>query len=174
MPSQITTNADALRLFFTDDVYLVAEQIAVIPMLQEITAPSVGVVKDLEFKFLGKNGRHILLLVNDVENDVSDECGRELLRKIVKSINLSAADFALVNYADYQDATLADMVSFFSSKMVFAFGVGPVQLGLNNHPSNAIIIDGNVKMIFSDELRKLDQNMNTKKALWAVLQNLEV
>ncbi len=174
MPGQLTTNADALHLFFTDDVYLITEEVNLMPMRQEVISESEPVKKDNEFKFLGKNERNILLLVNDFENDVSDESGRELLRKIVKSIELSAADFALVNYARYDGATFDDLVSFFSSTLVFVFGVSPEQLGLNNYPSNVIVTKGDVRMIFSDELRKLDKNVNTKKALWAVLQKLEI
>lgn len=163
MPGQLTTNADALRLFFTDDIYLTKEPLAT--KHQKV---------EYNFQFLGNNGRKILLLVNDEQNEVSDEKGRELLRKIVKSINLSAADFALVNYARHRDVSFNDLVSFFSSNLVFSFGVSPAQLGLATYPLNAVVMEGSVRLIFSDELRKLDQDINGKKSLWAVLQKLAV
>ncbi|MHA4893245.1 hypothetical protein ACXZ1K_00730 [Pedobacter sp. PWIIR3] len=174
MPGQLTTNAEALRLFFTDDLYLVPNEVTETPLQNEQIPIPQALKKSIDFKFLGKNGRNILLVVNDAENDVSNENGRELLRKIVKSINLTAADFALVNYARHQSATFEDMTSFFSSKLAFVFGVSPTQLGLAQHPSNVVVTEGNVRVIFSDELQKLDQDLSTKKALWTVLQKLEI
>ena len=123
MPSQLTTDEQALRLFFTDDFYLVDEpgvlkdsrpQPELKPGLPEGPVSPVEpvsaearpeILKSAApvFKFLGNNKRNILILVNDPENEVSDEKGRELLRKIVKSVNLTANDFALLNYANYTD-----------------------------------------------------------------------
>ena len=166
MDSPLTADSSALRLFFTDDIYLVNE-----PDIQpdEITVP---MPEQVNFKFLGKNSRNILILVNDAQNDVSDEAGRELLRKIVKSVNLSANDFALLNYAGYNGTDFKQLMGFFSCTLIFAFGVTPAQLSLTAHPENTIVNHGEVKMIFSEELRVLNQNPAGKKALWGSLQNL--
>jgi hypothetical protein len=186
MPDQLTTNGDALRLFFTDDVYLVNEPAITwgLPLEPAPISPRDEVVlaapaemsselnRRFNFKFLGGNKRNILILVNDEENDVSSESGRELLRKIVKSINLVSADFALVNYASYKGATFVELSDFFKSSLVFSFGVEPSRLGLIDHPSNMVVQQGAVRMIFSYELRKLDADLSVKKALWGVLQKL--
>lgn len=190
MDSLLTADSSALHLFFNDDVYLVKDPDlqsakAVDPLVQAPVAASENPVpvsvpvqevslapQALSFKFLGKNKRNILILVNDEQNEVSDEAGRELLRKIVKSINLSANDFALLNYASYKDTGFRQLMEFFSSTLVFAFGVTPGQLALGSHPEHVIVTEGTVKMIFSAELRQLDQNPAGKKALWSSLQNL--
>jgi hypothetical protein len=176
MPSQLTTDEQALRLFFTDDIYLVTEPevlrseekkeetLAEVP--KEATVPA--------FKFLGNNQRSILILVNDRENDVSDEKGRELLRKIVKSVNLTANDFALLNYANYADVSFAQLQAHFSSVIVFAFGVSPQQLSLGGHPENTVVTEGEVKLIFSAELRKLEEDPSGKKVLWGSLKQLGI
>lgn len=187
MPNQLTTNGDALRLFFTDDVYVVNEPNITWGLPQEpspeASVPEVGPIVAAtspepevrhDFKFLGGNKRNILILVNDEDNDVSDDQGRELLRKIVKSINLVTADFALVNYAKYKGASFDELNQFFKSNLVFSFGVEPRHLGLINHPSNAIVLEGAVRMIFSHELRKLDADITVKKALWGILQKLTI
>lgn len=187
MPDQLTTNGDALRLFFTDDVYVVNEPSITWGLPQEPSAeaskfevaPIVAItsserVNRSDFKFLGGNKRNILILVNDGENDVSDEHGRELLRKIVKSINLVTADFALVNYAQYKGTSFDELNQFFNSTLVFSFGVEPQHLGLNIHPSNAIVMEGVVRMIFSHELRKLNADITVKKALWGILQKITI
>ncbi|WP_214226880.1 hypothetical protein [Pedobacter sp. B4-66] len=188
MVSQLTTNGEGLRLFFTDDIYLVNEPDSTlkeesqtylkeeVPSLAQpsvVSEPAVSLIKEQpEFKFLGNNNRNILILVNDEQNDVSDEKGRELLRKIVKSINLSASDFALLNYAKYKGASYEQLKARFSSVIVFAFGVSAEQLGLKKHPENMVITEGGVKLIFSSALQKLDEDTNGKKVLWGSLKQL--
>jgi hypothetical protein len=181
MDSQLTADKAALHLFFTDDVYLVNEtDIQSDKVVSEavkpasISQPSASAVaQSVDFKFLGNNKRNILILVNDEENEVSDEMGRELLRKIVKSVNLSANDFALLNYAKYKGTGLQALQDYFSSTLIFAFGVSPAQLSLTiSHPENVIVQEGTIRMIFSAELKTLDKNPAGKKALWGSLQNL--
>jgi DNA polymerase III psi subunit len=181
MDSQLTADREALRLFFTDDVYLLNEpelQVDKVAVVSAEPAIPVTLVQDnlikkaREFKSLGNNKRQVLILVNDPQHEVSDEKGRELLRKIVKSVNLSAADFALVNYAAYQDASFVEFQQYFSSRLVFAFGVSPAQLALPACSSNTIVEVEGVRMIFSTELKALDQDAATKKALWGSLQKL--
>ena len=190
MASQLTTNGEDLRLFFTDDIYLVDEPLKahVKPMevieneeaLKEdmpsgVSEPEIPLVKErMQFKFLGNNKKNILILVFDEQNDVSDEKGRELLRKIVKSVNLTAADFALVNYAQYIGTSFDELKTFFSSTVVFSFGVSPERLGLKNHSLNVMVTEGTVKLIFSSTLQKLDEDTNDKKALWGSLKQLEL
>ena len=203
MNSQLTVDAAALRLFFTDDIYMVnytdsqydtsavgsgtiagvggnpvSGPIPSIPLIKpQITAlaaePATSSVQQpVEFKFLGKNKRNILILVNDEHNEVSDESGRELLRKIVKSVNLSANDFALLNYAGCKGTGFKQLQEYFSCALVFAFGVSPAELSLPAHPEHSVVSEGGVRMIFSAELRVLDQNAAGKKALWGSLQSL--
>lgn len=201
MDSQLTADGAALRLFFTDDVYLV-DQVVSQPVGRTVAAdkplgivaenpnstskplavPTESIIADpatnsvpqvIDFKYLGKNQRNILILVNDEQNEVSDEDGRELLRKIVKSINLSANDFALLNYAKYKGIGFKQLQEHFSSTLVFSFGVSPADLALSTaHLEHAIVMESAVKMIFSAELRVLDKNPAGKKALWGSLQNL--
>ena len=203
MSSQLTSNAKALRLFFTDDVYLVKnemqntfaepvkldEQIAqpavvvkpiavneipqpvVLPTIVEEPKPTFK--KVTEFKFLGKNAKRILILVNDQHNEVSTEQGRELLRKLVNAIALTAKDFALVNYADYHTATFDDLHDFFACKMVLAFGVMPNQLGLNEQPFNQFVPHLDSKLIFTKNLHDLETDPASKRVLWASLQQIK-
>ncbi|MNK30292.1 hypothetical protein D3C87_487090 [compost metagenome] len=181
MDSQLTADKAALHLFFTDDVYLVNEPgIQLDTVVAEAVKPAAisqpeasPAAISVDFKFLGNNKRNILILVNDEENEVSNELGRELLRKIVKSVNLSANDFALLNYAKYKGTGFQALQDYFSSTLIFAFGVTPAQLALaTSHPEHAIVQEGSVRMIFSAELKTLDKNPAGKKALWGSLQNL--
>ncbi|MEJ2882833.1 hypothetical protein [Pedobacter sp. GR22-6] len=178
MANELTTSGDGLRLFFTDDVYLVKEaesqqipdSLPIEPVQAKVAATVAAAPP--EYKFLGNNKRNILILVNDPLHEVSDEKGRELLRKIVKSVNLSANDFALLNYHQYPDSSYTQLMAHFTSTIVFAFGVSSQQLGLPVHPENVVVREGEVMLIFSAELKRLEADMEGKKALWGSLKKL--
>jgi len=196
MVNQLTSNAEALRLFFTEDVFLVKneQQIALAePVMTEMpatiaekqvsnemqtpVAPAVLPLpepkKDWNFEFLGKNQKRILILVNDQANKVSSVQGTELLRKLVKAIELTNNDFALVNCANYATATFEDFHSFFSCELVLSFGVTSAQLGLSLQPLHQLFKHGEIKMIFTSNLHELDGDQASKKTLWTTLQQLK-
>ena len=142
-----------------------------------IAAPPVLPVpesKSPAFKYVGKNQKCVLILVNDIENAVSTERGRELLRNIVKAIQLSASDFALVNYSEYKGAKFRDLGAFFSCRLVLAFGIAPEELGLAEYPQNKLILEEGLQMVFSGNLDVLAADQNGKKALWGSLKQLSI
>lgn len=196
--NQLIDNAAALRLFFNDDVYLVGDVIQVeklavtsnieakesstvpspIPYQQETAAPPkleepiAAYNQNLDFKYLGKNEKGILILVNDAQNPVSTPQGTELLRKLVLSINLKNADFALVNYSAYSTARFEHLSSFFSCKLMISFGVTPTSLGVQDQILHQLNVLNEIKMVFTHNLHDLDTDIPAKKALWATLKNL--
>lgn len=202
--NQLITNAEALRLFFNDDVYLtgdttaletpaiqevaetaamteklkteppkvVASQPETITTLPKVEEPVVEYPSSFEFKYLGKNEKSILILVNDAEHPVSTIEGRELLRKLVLAINLKNADFALVNYSDYSTAKFEHLHSFFACKLVISFGVSPVTLGLSEQLRHQLHVINGIKMIFTHNLHHLHTDNPAKVALWGTLKNL--
>lgn len=190
MADQLTTSAEGLRLFFTDDIYLIredeiaavaalpvsvsAEQPARPPVVVPAIEPEKEIALPVVFKYLGKNQKNVLILVNDTQNDVSTEKGRELLRNIVKALQLTANDFALLNYTSCAQAQFAALSTFFSSKLVLSFGVSPSQLGLDEKPHNTIIMQEQIQLVFSRELDLLADDQNEKKALWGSLKKIQL
>lgn len=184
MGSQLISNAEALRLFFTEDIYLVAKSNPIIEtetnldaiisktsMVEEIAMPTLK--PKTEFKYLGKNQKNILILVNDSENDVSTEQGRELLRKLVKAIDLTTNDFALVNYANYRTEKYEELKNFFNCKLMIVFGVDASDLELPNQPLNKLVNHNEATHMFAKNLHDLDADVASKKVLWASLQQLK-
>lgn len=218
MADQLATGADALRLFFTDDLFLVKEEelidstaavIAAVaaaekavhsvnaaaqpaptpaapivtPTLQAASPiPAVELPKEavLEtsaapaFKYLGKNQKNVLILVHDERNETSTERGRELLRNIVKALQLTANDFALLNYAAYANTPFNTLTTFFSSKLVLSFGVAAAQLGLGEQGLNVLHQEGSVQLVFSQNLDLLAESQQDKKALWGSLKQIQL
>jgi len=201
MNTQLTSNAEALRLFFTDDVYLVNDQTQsitaepviitnrkvedttivapvaqveqVTPVLSIVEEPKLVFEKKVEFEYLGKNQKRILILVNDNTNKVSSVQGTELLRKLVKAIELTNNDFALVNYANYTNASFEDLKSFFKCELILSFGVAMRTLGLAEQPLHQLFVVDSVKFVFTKNLHDLDSDQVSKKILWGSLQQLK-
>ncbi|MET1057004.1 MAG: hypothetical protein ABWY16_16960 [Pedobacter sp.] len=195
MAEQLTTSAEALRLFFTDDIYLVrTEEISVAvaaspavsdaavstpqpasvpvsaPVIPVAPMPVIAPASEIVFKYLGKNQKNVLILVNDGENDVSSEGGRELLRNLVKAMQLTANDFALLNYFSYSHVQFEELSRFFSSKLVLGFGVSPAQLGLPDQPQHSVGSHGNTQLVFTGRLDLLARDQDGKKKLWSSLK----
>ncbi|RZK50551.1 MAG: hypothetical protein EOO87_19215 [Pedobacter sp.] len=196
MANQLTSNAEALRLFFTDDVYLVkdetksadakpvtpvsytqpivepiavAEPIATIPAVEKNTAP---IAEPRHFTYIGKYLKGVLILVNDKANKVSTAEGNLLLRNLVDAIQFKNDDFAVLNYTNYSDAKLEELKAFFKFDILLSFGVSPAELGVD-YPVNQLCLMDNVKMVFTSNLHELSADKETKKILWTSLQKLK-
>jgi DNA polymerase III psi subunit len=218
MGDQLASGAEALRLFFTDDLFLVKEEEQGIPLVEATvektavpevaiaTEPEVGMVNSMlniidhikagdaapavpaglnkeadvivsvpiVFKYLGKNQKNVLILVNDKQNETSTERGRELLRNIVKALQLTASDFALLNYAAYEHTPLTALTDFFKSQLVLCFGVSAAELGLAVQGVNTLVNEGDVQLIFSQNLDPLAESQADKKALWGSLKQIKL
>lgn len=217
MENQVTNNANALRLFFTDEVFVVRDDNVKMPLFantETLSSPKVVLAESdkeqvetslvtplpsikaeegkksyipeveiprileepepiKEFKFLGGNKKSVLILVNDKTNDVSTEQGRELLRKIVKAIDLSTPDFALVNYSKYADTDFKSLHQFFKPVIMLSFGVEISALKLDLTWQNEIIVHETTKIIFAPNLHHLDSDIAAKKMLWGHLQKIK-
>jgi hypothetical protein len=188
MTNQLTSNAEALRLFFTEDIYLVPESKVITVVEQHISEKHVEqsssmpdiptpiiqpTAPKVTFNYLGKNQKNILILVNDSQNDVSTEQGRELLRKLVKAIDLTANDFALVNYANYLGQKYTHLKDAFNCRLILAFGVAARDLDLPEQSSHQLVSHDNIKLVFTSNLDELDRDQASKKKLWASLQQLK-
>jgi len=217
MENQVTNNANALRLFFTEEVFLVKDEsveilplrntepvfaaekapadevkesvlkpeIAQIPQINATNIPKVYTQgpeiphivaepgPEKTFKFLGGNKKSVLILVNDETNDVSTEQGRELLRKIVKAVDLGTPDFAILNYSRYRGTDFAELFAFFKPVTMLSFGVEITDLKLNLVWQNEIIAHGPTKIIFAPNLHHLDSDLTAKKLLWGNLQKIK-
>jgi DNA polymerase III psi subunit len=217
MENQVTNNANALRLFFTEEVFLVKDEsveilplrntepvfvaenvsvteakesglkpeIAQIPQINATKIPKVypqgpeiphivaEPLPEKTFKFLGGNKKSVLILVNDKENDVSTEQGRELLRKIVKAVDLGTPDFAILNYANYSGIDYTELHRFFEPVIMLSFGVEIAELKLNLSWQNEIIVHETTRIIFAPNLHHLDSDLTAKKLLWGHLQKIK-
>jgi DNA polymerase III psi subunit len=149
------------------------EAVALVPAGQKKADEAIVTVPPV-FKYLGKNQKNVLILVNDQQNETSTERGRELLRNIVKALQLTASDFALLNYAAYEHTPLTALTDFFKSQLVLSFGVSAAELGLAVQGVNTLINKEGVQLIFSQNLDPLADSQADKKALWGSLKQIKL
>lgn len=178
MGVQLTNSAEALRLFFTEDIYLVKNEedtaAATLPVTASVVHKEAETPVPMVFKYLGKNQKNVLILVNDLENEVSTERGRELLRNLVKALQLTANDFALLNFSSYKAVKFEELHRFFSSRLVLAFGVSALELGLEDLPLHMISTRGEVQLVFTGNLDLLSVDQAGKKTLWGSLKQINL
>lgn len=189
MGDQLTTNAEALRLFFTEELFLVADEVQQIASIESAGLPGLPEVQHeakpeeqhevksaapRAFKYLGKNRKNVLILVNDPENEVSTDRGRELLRNLVKALQLTANDFALLNYAAHPQVGFNALQEFFSTKLVLSFGVSPAHLGMNEFPQHKLATHGSSQVVFTGNLDLLCVDQEGKKILWGSLKQISL
>ncbi|MEJ5963970.1 hypothetical protein [Pedobacter immunditicola] len=185
MAAQLTSNMEALRLFFTDDIYLIANDVTSVPSVAQETAVvketpevknDVPVIETSapvpNYQFLGENSRKVLILVNDANNPVSSPAGTALLWKIVTAIKLSPNDCAVLNYQQHQGVSFEELTAYFQPQLLLSFGIAPATMGLSEQQTELIGLQGTVKTIFSSELDALEVDITIKKALWKSLQQL--
>jgi transcriptional regulatory protein LevR len=129
---------------------------------------------ELTFEYKGKNGRNILFLVYDERNEVTTDEGRELFKNIVKAKELTANDYAILNYALYKNSSFNELRRFFNAQAILTFGVNASQLGITDYPQHTVISHEGVKLLFSADLHELSMDSNIKRALWSALKDMKL
>lgn len=160
MNSLLADNDTALRMFFTDLIFL--------PSGSE-TDSEQNEPEMVQFSFVGGNEKKVLVLVNDPDHPVSTPEGAELLRNILKFLQLKTVDFALVNFAQHTDASFRDLEQFFEPVVFISFGVDPglLQLPVSfNEPLSA----GVTKILLTTGLHEMSTNSASKRAFFHALK----
>ncbi|WP_432713452.1 hypothetical protein [Pedobacter sp.] len=172
MAEQLTSDPEALRLLFTDDIYLISNEMLELEPAPEVKEPAEVYRPKKELKFLGENARNVLILVNDPSNEVSSAIGTALLWKIVTAMKLSNSDCAVLNYASYEGTTFAELAEALKPQLLLSFGVTPETLALPAQQTEVISLQQGIKTIFSSSLPAVELNRPIKMALWKTLQEL--
>lgn len=182
MSQQLIDNDAALRLFFTDEVYLISgehienkdkaafESISLqAPIVAE---PSQPFKKKYDFIYKGKYGKGIVILSNDTQHDVCSPAGMEVLTNLMKAIKVGKADVAVINYAHYHGATFFDLYQALQCRLVLAFGVSPDELKIPCAGLHQFTHHQQSRIIFTDNLNQLANNKPSKLLLWNTLKTL--
>jgi len=168
MAEQITRDTEALKLFFTEDIFLVPNDVHPVVKTTIVTPPPAVIA----YPSIGQNKRKVLILVNGAEYPESTTTGVALLWNIVKAIKLDPNDVAVFNYSDYPNLSLEDLQTYFQPQLLISFGIESTALSLSPQPLQVLVGLEKMNAIFSLTLQGLDEDINSKKLLWKSLQQL--
>ena len=191
MGQQLLENDAALRLFFTDPIFIAVDKTSAgakmadnTPQEQAVESPVAKPSKgghqpdqpmpsiQPNFTFIGGNEQHILVLVNDSSHSVSNPEGAELLRNILKFMQLKTADFALVNYANNTTATFTELREFFKPKLMLGFGIDAESLGLADAQPNTPTKMDECMILLAKDLPAMSADNNEKRTFLTALKAL--
>ncbi len=187
MPVQLMSDAEALRLFFTEDIYLIPNDVcSAAPVLQDqpllkvpevISAPLKITPVPAEnpeerFNFIGGNGRKVLVVMNDPVHPEGNPAEMAFLWRILGAIKLTVNDCAVMNRDPYPKADFVALANFFHPQAILFFGINPVNLGLPFQENSDLKHHNGVHIICSPALDAIEENIALKTLLWKSLQQL--
>ena len=181
MSNLLSQNQSALKMLFTEDIYIIPEK-EVIPPAQ-IPAPVEPVKADIkvdnevsipvkkDFEYLGDNNKYFLVLIDEKIHTRINPAHQEMLLKIMNAKKLELRDLAILNISRYPDAKFNELKSFFSCSKVLLFGVAPTQVGLPSINLNKASSAGTVKVLATHSLEEMRNSPDKKREFWNIMKN---
>lgn len=150
------------------DPFILA-QIHVHPLIPETGTEGSG--ETTPVRFLGENGKNILVLVRDETAAFLAEDSFGFLASVLSACKLSVADIALVNLYHYPDASFAGLVTQFNARTGILFGTLPLRGSLSERDYGIREVEG-VRILSADGLELIRSDKSLKARLWSSLQKL--
>lgn len=139
------------------------------PVTAPVKAPEP--VAAPQWKSLGQNAQHILILVNNPGITFLPDEELAFLTQMLQACKLSLADVALLNLPQYTQTGYQEILQHFNSKTVFLFGVSPGDWELPiNFPTFQVQQFDSRKFLHSPGLSDMMGDKLLKTKLWASLK----
>jgi hypothetical protein len=181
MSDLLSQNQAALKMLFTEDIYLINNEkkdVPVQPVIAEpiikpndTIQPEVNVSPITDFEYLGDNNKYFLILIEDKIHTRMNPAHQEILLKIMGAKKLELRDLAILNINRYPDIKFDALKNFFSCNRVVLFGITPTQIGLPAASLNKVNSVGTVKLLPTYSLEEMRNNDDKKREFWTVMKN---
>jgi len=150
---------ELINLFVGDEIYLIHE-----PKTYE----------NIESE--GGNKYRFLNIVMHSEAEIIPTSSRDFFFKMTNAIqneriNMDADGFAVINIANYEGLTWANLEKLFSPKYCIFWGVDPFSLNIPCHAYKGLVHNG-CRIISVDNIEKIKDDVELKKKLWAMVQRM--
>jgi DNA polymerase III psi subunit len=170
-----------LPYFITEPIYIIAQPIfgeepdtKVLPDDLPESSGSINIQPekiDVKFKSRGGFKKNILLLVDDPHPEVLNITDSEFLLKILKAVQLTEDDVAIVNVQSLHKDFLPLIKEHFNYRVLIMFGIDTVSI-LEKYVKYKIFHESGTKILFADSLSEIDKDKQKKLKLWENLQLL--
>ncbi|WP_306549882.1 hypothetical protein [Daejeonella sp.] len=190
-----TNETNALRLFMTEDIYIleqqpvsseneikiekptaaekvfIAEKTAMSEIPVAIPVPDSAVIKKpKEFSYLGENNKYFLILIDDAKNKEINSLQKETLLKIMFAKGLELRDLAILNLDQFPGTNITELKEFFSCSKMVLFGINPQRIELPPISSNKVENHANVMLFSTYNIDEMINDVTKKKDFWAVMK----
>ena len=190
-----TNESNALRLFMTEDIYIldqqpvsseneikiekptaaekvfITEKTAIPEMQVAIPVPDSAVIKKpKEFSYLGENNKYFLILIDDAKNKEINSLQKETLLKIMSAKGLELRDLAILNLDQFPGTNITELKEFFSCNKMVLFGINPQRIELPPISSNKVENHANVMLFSTFSIDEMINDVTKKKDFWAIMK----
>ena len=190
-----TNETNALRLFMTEDIYIleqqpvsseneikiekptaaekvfITEKTAIPEMPVAIPVPDSAVIKKpKEFSYLGENNKYFLILIDDAKNKEINSLQKETLLKIMSAKGLELRDLAILNLDQFPGTNITELKEFFSCNKMVLFGINPQRIELPPISSNKVENHANVMLFSTFSIDEMINDVTKKKDFWAIMK----
>ena len=129
--------------------------------------------KETGIDFLGGNEKNIAFVLKNEQHKFLNDNELKFLSGLMDACNITMGDIAIVNFARYKDVKYNDLISRLDSHKVLCFGVSAADIDLPFLiPYFQVQIFQDIQYIFCPGLEKLQEEVDSKKQLWASLQKI--
>ena len=124
-------------------------------------------------KYLGKNNKHILILVYEKDHKFLRDEELSFLMNILNACNITMTDAALVNVYENENLTYENLIKKFEPTTILFIGTEPQALGFPIQiPMYQVQAYNKKQYLCAPSLQKLSADKVEKKQLWVALKKI--
>ena len=181
MPELLSREHAALRMLFTEELYVINDHVSKVPVssnIQEIEKATDPILDDdskkvvaTDFEYLGDNNKYFLILISDPIHTRINSVHQEMLVKIMSAKKLELRDLAIVNISRYHKANFTSLKAFFTCNRLVLFGVDPILIGLPAIALNKPEQKNSVHIMATYGLEEMRNSPDKKREFWNMMKN---
>lgn len=145
----------------------------VLPAEKNVPETSVSPTGSFQPKWLGKNAKNVLVLVNHPDAIHMPDADLELLTSILTACKLSLEDVAILNLHPHPGFEYTQALTLFHPANMLLFGIEPSSIGLPlSFPYFQVQAFQQTSYLYSPALSSIGTDRNLKTSLWQSLKIL--
>ena len=143
------------------------------PAIEQKVESSPTEPNSVDIEYLGKNSKHILILVNEKEHKFLSDDELSFLMNILNACNITMADAALVNSYEDENVKYETLLQLFKPNTILFIGTEPHALGFPVQiPLYQVQAYNKQQYLCTPSLQKLSSDKEEKKQLWLALKKI--
>ncbi|MDB5150038.1 MAG: hypothetical protein JWQ57_4058 [Mucilaginibacter sp.] len=163
-------NPAAFSFIMQDEIYLLNKD------KMEYSKPPatepIITTPELSFNYLGGNKKNFLVVVHYPELEFIAESHLTALENILKRLEFSMDDIAILNKAKYNDVTFAGLADFFQPGKLLLLGSNALPADIETLASNQPKQINSCTVLLSFSFDEMMDNQDYKKAFWEQMKKL--